>query len=319
MLDLETLVEKKRTIQTEDEELDSICGKMKTSFEESLKKSQSQNEGSKDLSARLENVKNEKERIMRDDHELEISNAKLWETTERIKQDTERVTVISSKLEKDSKEINEIFKQINDERLKLIDQDKLLNARYPAIMESLQLVCQQRIDLQLLVKEDSSKEESEKMNDLELAVAQQNIEQQFENWKKEKENFLKDNADLDKILESLLVKNEILKQKRTEIFEKKILLSKESDKVASIFEKNQASKEELIKQFKFEEDKIESIVKESSASYSSAKDMQFFSDDFSKVKAKKEQLVNKITKYNEEITKMKEKQVVLLQSQAQKN
>ena len=81
MLALETLVEKKRTIQTEDEELDYICGKMKTSFVEALKKSHSQNKESKDLSARLENVKNEKERIMRDDHELEISNAKLWETT----------------------------------------------------------------------------------------------------------------------------------------------------------------------------------------------------------------------------------------------
>ena len=210
MSDLETLVEKKKAIQAEDEELDSICGKMKASFEEVLKKSQTQNEGSKDLSARLENVKNEKERIMREDQELEISNSKLWETTERIKQDTERVTVISSELEKDSKEINEIFTQINNERLKLIDQDKLLNARYPAILESLQLVCQQRIDLQLLVKEDSSKEESEKMNDLELAVAQQDIEQQFEDWKREKENLLKDNSDLDKILESLLVKNEIL-------------------------------------------------------------------------------------------------------------
>ena len=98
---------------------------------------------------------------------------------------------------------------------------------------------------------------------------------------------------------------------------KKILLSKESDKVASIFEKNQASKEELIKQFKFEEDKIESIVKESSASYSSANDMQFFSDDFAKVKAKKEQLGNKISKYDEEITKMKEKYETLLSQQKQ--
>ena len=92
-------------------------------------------------------------------------------------------------------------------------------------------------------------------------------------------------------------------------------MSKESDKVASIFEKNQISKKELIKQFKCEEDKIDSIVKESSESFSSVSDMQFFSDDFAKVKTKKEQLENKIAKYNEKIKNMKEKYETLLSQQ----
>lgn len=242
----------------------------------------------------------------------------MWETAERIKHDTERVTVISNKLEEDSKEINEIFKQINDERVKLIDQDKLLNARYPAIMESLQFVCEQRMDLQLLINDNSAKEESENIKDLELAVVQQEIEQQFEEWKKEKEDLLKDNSDLENILESLLVKNETLKQKRKEIFEKKISLSKESDEIARNFEKNQISKEKLVKQFKYEEDKIDIIVKESRESFNlSSSDMQIFSDNFVQFKDKKQELETKDIKYTEEISRIKEKYEMLLSQQKQ--
>ena len=231
----------------------------------------------------------------------------MWETAERIKNDTERVTVINNKLEEDSKEIDKIFKQINDERVKLIDQDKLLNARYPAIMESLQLVCQQRMNLQLIIKDKSIEEDSEKIKDLDLALVQQDIEQQFEDWKKEKEDILKNNNDLEKILESLLAKNDILKQKRTEIIEKKISLSKESDEVARSFEQNQTSKEALVKQFKCEDDKIESIVKESRESFNSgSSDFGSFSDNFAQIKEKKQNIANKDIEYNEEISQMRE-------------
>ena len=236
-----------------------------------------------------------------------FSNAKLWETAERIKHDTERVTVINNKLEEDSKEIDKIYEQINDERVKLIDKDKLLNARYPAIMESLQLVCQQRMNLQLIINDKSIDKDSEKIKDLDLALVQQDIEQQFEDWKKEKEDILKNNNDLDKILESLLEKNDILKQKRTEIIEKKISLSKESDEVARSFEQNQTSKEALVRQFKCEDDKIESIVKESRESFNSgSSDFGSFSDNFAQIKEKKQNIANKDIEYNEEISQMRE-------------
>ena len=71
MSDLEALIEKKGVNQNENERLDSIIDNMKTSFEEALHKNQSQIENSKDLFARLEHVRTEKERIMRDDQELE--------------------------------------------------------------------------------------------------------------------------------------------------------------------------------------------------------------------------------------------------------
>lgn len=71
MSDLEALIEKKGVNQNENEKLDSIIDNMKTSFEEALHKNQSQNENSKDLFARIEHVRTEKERIMRDDQELE--------------------------------------------------------------------------------------------------------------------------------------------------------------------------------------------------------------------------------------------------------
>lgn len=71
MSDLEALIEKKGVNQNENEKLDSIIDNMKTSFEEALHKNQSQNENSKDLFARIERVRTEKERIMRDDQELE--------------------------------------------------------------------------------------------------------------------------------------------------------------------------------------------------------------------------------------------------------
>ena len=236
-----------------------------------------------------------------------FSNAKLWETAERIKHDTERLTVINHKLEEDSKEIDQIYKQINDERVKLIDQDKLLNARYPAIMESLQLVCQQRMNLQLIINDKSIDEDSEKVKDLDLALVQQDIEQQFEDWKKEKEDILKDNDDLEKFLESLLAKNDILKQKRTEIIEKKISLSKESDEVTRIFEQNQTSKEALVRQFKCEDDKIESIVKESREPLNSgSNDFRSFSDNFAHIKEKKQNIADKNIEYNEEISQMRE-------------
>lgn len=318
LLELETLEEKKRLIQNENEQLDLVWGKMNTSFQEALHKSQSKNKDSEDLFARLEHIKSEKERIISEDHELKTSEKKLWETAERIKLETEKITVISNKLEEDSKEINEIFKQINDERVKLIDKDKLLNERYPAIMESLQLVCEQRLDLQLLINENSSKKESENLKDLELAVVQQDIEQQFEEWKKEKEGILKDNCDLDNILESLLAKDETLKQKRTQIFEKKLSLSKESDEVARNFEKNQTVKEKLVKQFKYEEDKIDFIVEESRESFNlSSSDMQLFSDNFVQFKDKKQELKTKDNKYTEEMSQIKEKYEMLLSRQKQ--
>ena len=318
LLDLETLEEKKKFNQNENELMEVVWGKMKTSFEEALHKSQSENKDSEDLFARLEHIKSEKERIMSEDHELKSSGKKLWETAERIKLETERITVISNKLEEDSKEIDEIFKQINDERVKLIDKDKLLNARYPAIMESLQLVCEQRMDLQLLINENSSKKESENIKDLELAVVQQDIEQEFEEWKKEKEGILKDNCDLDNILESLLAKNQTLKQKRTQIFEKKLSLSKESDEVARNFEKNQTNKEKLVKQFKCEEDKIDFIVQESRESFNlSSSDMQMFSDNFVQFKDKKQELKTKDIKYTEEMSRIKEKYEMLLSRQKQ--
>lgn len=71
-LNLETLEEKKGAIQNENEQLDSVWGKMKTSFEEALHKSQSENKESEDLFSRLEHIKSEKERIMSEDHVLEL-------------------------------------------------------------------------------------------------------------------------------------------------------------------------------------------------------------------------------------------------------
>ena len=70
-LDLEALIEKKGVNRNEHEQLDSILGNIKISFEEALHNNQSQNESSKDLFARLEHIRTEKERIMRDDQELE--------------------------------------------------------------------------------------------------------------------------------------------------------------------------------------------------------------------------------------------------------
>ena len=315
MLELEAITEKKREIQNENDTLELKCEKMKTSFDKTIQKSQDTH--SYDILAELEQIKSEKERIMREDNELELSNSKLWEAAGRVKHETQRVAAISSQLEQDAKEMEEIYKRINDERAKLIDKDKLINARHSAIVESLQAVCQQRMTLQLQINDSSSSnssnnsnDESENIKDLELAVLQKDIEDQFEDWKMEKENILKENSDLDKILDSLLAKNDILKQRNNEIFEKKISLSQESDAISKDFERNQSSKESLIKQFKNEEENIERIMKESneySSSDSTDSDIKQFLEDFAEVKTRREMLSIQENKYNEEIMQIKEK------------
>ena len=310
MLELEAITEKKREIQNENETLELKCEQMKTSFDKTIQKDQDTH--SYDILAELEHIKSEKERIMREDNTLELSNSKLWEAAGRIKHETQRVAAISNQLEQDSKEMDEIYKRINDERAKLIDKDKLINARHSAIIESLQTICQQRMTLQLQINDSSShnsNDESENIKDLELAVLQKDIEDQFEDWKMEKENILKENSDLDKILDSLLAKNDILKQRNNEIFEKKISLSQESDAISKDFERNQSSKESLIKQFKNEEEKIERIMKESneySSSNSTDSDIKQFLEDFAEVKARREMLSIQENKYNEEIMQIKE-------------
>ena len=72
---------------------------------------------------KLEIIRREKEAIIKNDEEIEMDNQNLWIEAREIKHQMELSSSINQQLEVDSEEMNEIFKKINDERGKLIQQE----------------------------------------------------------------------------------------------------------------------------------------------------------------------------------------------------
>ena len=301
----------KNQVKIANDELDLKCKDMEKKFEHILNLNHDKQIGSDSFLEKLEIIRREKEAIIKNDEEIEMDNQNLWIEAREIKHQMEVSSSINQQLEVDSEEMNEIFKKINDERGKLIQQDKLLNDRYSVIYGDIQEVCQERMELQL--KMDGNITEKDKntylQQDLLLAVKQKDCEKLFDNWKSEKETLLKDNRDLDGLLDNLLLKFELLKQKKADIQSKMQDLTKESDNLKLKFSDNEGRKNAVIKQFSDAEKHMNDIVHEVTKYYetntdesNNQNDIQSLLEEFEMMKKEKERLSLKdeeiMTRYN---------------------
>ena len=110
-------------VKIANDELDLKCEDMEKKFEYILKLNPDSKVGSDGFLEKLESIRQEKEAIMKNDERIEMDNEKLWIEAREIKHQMEVSSSINQQLEVDSEEMNEIFKKINDERGKLIQQD----------------------------------------------------------------------------------------------------------------------------------------------------------------------------------------------------
>ena len=301
----------KNQVKIANDELDIKCKDMEEKFEYILNLNHDSKISSDGYLEKLEIIRREKEAIIKNDEEIEMDNQNLWIEAREIKHQMELSSSINQQLEVDSEEMNEIFKKINDERGKLIQQDKLLNDRYSVIYGDIQEVCQQRMELQQKMDENITEKEKNTylQQDLLLAVKQKDCEKLFDNWKSEKETLLKDNRDLDGLLDNLLLKFELLKQKKANIQSKIEDLNKESEGLKVKFSDNESRKHAVIKQFSDAEKHMNDIVHEVTKYYETntdesknQNDIQTVLNEFEMMKKEKESLALKdeeiMTRYN---------------------
>ena len=267
-----SLTIERNEIRNENEKIENRCQEMEQIFKDFFDSNEKCNLDS--FHQDLEKISQEKEKILKEDQLIEAENKDLWEEAKSIRIEMETIAQISHQVDEDGKEMNDIFLKINDERGKLIEQDKLLNNRYSSILENIQRICQERIELRH--KMEASSDETEKdhylTEDLSLAGIQKDAEDAFDQWKKEKELVLKDNNDLDDILDNLLVKFEYVKQKKAELQNKSKDLESESESLKTKFALNQDRKENIIKLYKKEDRKVESILEEINSQHENSED-----------------------------------------------
>ena len=113
----------KNQVKIANDKLDLKCKDMEKKFEYILNLNHDSKISSSGFLEKLEIIRREKEAIIKNDEEIEMDNQKLWIEAREIKHQMELSSSINRQLEVDSEDMNEIFKKINDERGKLIQQD----------------------------------------------------------------------------------------------------------------------------------------------------------------------------------------------------
>ena len=222
---------------------------------------------------------------------------------------------INLTLDEDNKEIQEIFGKINSERGKLISQDRLLSERYPLIFQSLEVVCQERIQLRDRIEaaeEDSSQKHQLLQADLEAALKQKSVEDLFDAWKAEKKKVLSDNNDLDSLMSGLLHKSDILNKKKKDLAARNKELEDQSEMLKERFSKNQSRKEKLVLDYKEKEESLTNVMNEVEKFYEESGEnkrtaLNDLLENFDQIKREKSlimsedaEIVDKIDKINSE-------------------
>eukprot|EP00092_Neocalanus_flemingeri_P029260 GFUD01031767.1.p1 GENE.GFUD01031767.1~~GFUD01031767.1.p1 ORF type:complete len:571 (+),score=234.62 GFUD01031767.1:73-1785(+) len=262
--EFEIIVYERNKIRSEDEEIEERCKAMRQEFDALSQKSLKHNLP-ESLLVQLEDIKVAKEGFLEKDKETDDENKHLWSEAHIIKDQMSNISRQSSCLDEDNEEIQKLFNEITGERNKLIEKDKLLNTRYEGIYKDIQTVCDQRIETKIQIDNldkvldlESSKDEmvfkdSLMQEDLMLAVKQKEYEDVFEDWKKEKDLIIKDNKDLDYLLDNLMKKFDLLKEKKQMLLDQDGNLETRSKQLKAKFEINQKRKETIIQQFKEKE------------------------------------------------------------------
>jgi len=198
---------------------------------------------------------------LKKDKSIKKEATNLWIEANSAKKRMEELIGLDVRLDADGKETWELFREINSEREKLIDQDKLLNARYEMIHSDIESICQKRSDI-VKCMETSPDELKDSLfkEDLFLAVKQKESEMLFKTWITEKEKIISSNVELDKFLKDLSNKFNLLKQKKQECNREKESLENSAITLQDKFVKNQSMEQKVIEQFKECEAAADNIV-----------------------------------------------------------
>ena len=294
--------------------LEEKCRNMQGQFEDLLKGSQLE-QSSRLFYETLDGIRREKQEIILEDEKIETETKELWTEARMIKSEMETLREISRTLEEDEKEIQEIFGKINIERGKLISQDRLLSERYPLIFQSLEAVCQERIELRDRIEaaeEESSERHQLLQADLEAALKQKSVEDLFDAWKVEKEKVLSENKDLDNLMAGLLHKSDILNKKKKDLAARNKELEDQSEILKERFSKNQSRKEKLVLDYKEKEESLTNVMNEVEKFYEESGEnkrtaLANLIENFDQIKTEKNlimnedaEIVGKIDKINSE-------------------
>merc|ERR1711936_1327280 len=105
------------------ETLEEKCRIMENQFEELMKGTEAE-ENSAVFYGKLEEIRKEKEKLIKEDEDIENETKELWREAQNIKSGMENIAKVNSCLDEDSKEIQAIFESINAERFKLVTEDR---------------------------------------------------------------------------------------------------------------------------------------------------------------------------------------------------
>merc|ERR1712106_877787 len=262
--DFELIVYERNKIRNEDEEIEERCKTIRKAFD-SLSQKSSQRDLPDSFLERLETIRVGREDILRDDKEIDEENRKLWIEAHTIKDQMFEVSRKHILLDTDNEEIQKLFNEITTERNKLIEKDNLLNGRYQIIHDNIQKVCERRMEVKLQIEsleEDSEGKDTCMQEDLDLIVKQKEFENVFDNWKRDKASILQDNKDLDTLLDDLLKKFELLKEKKQILVDEDTFLQRQSLELNEKLKLNQRRKETAIQEFKEKEQMTNEVVGE---------------------------------------------------------
>jgi len=303
--DFEIIAYERNSIRSEDEKIEERCKDMQSELD-SMSQMLSNRELTDSFFQRLENIRTTKQDILSNDKEIEEENNLLWVTARDIKGKMEENSKKHSLLDEDNLEIQKLFKDITGERNVLIEKDNMLNIKYQLIYEDLRKVCDERVEIKEQVEQvEGDDKDSLMQKDLNLAVAQKELENNFDGWKTEKNELIQDNKTLDGLLDSLMSKFELLKEKKQILVDEDLHLENQSQELKLKFESNQRRKEEAIELFKEQEMLTDEIMKEFEESKKESEqqeiehsDVKPILEEFDRFKQMKESL----KKRDEEIT-----------------
>ena len=211
----------------------------------------------------LESLQRERKEIVSEDKEVEEKNQQILKESNEIESEMCYLSNMRNQINQDEYEIYSLMRKISEERSKLIMEDELLNKHYEFIIKDLTEVCERRNETMLKLQIDELNENDKNQildEDLSLAVKQRGLEDQFENWKKEKKQNLKNHEKLDEFNENIQNKYEIVKNKIVNIQEKCQELSNLSNKLKEDYENNQKTKRVLVERFSENDHHLTSLI-----------------------------------------------------------
>ena len=211
----------------------------------------------------LESLQRERKEIVSEDKEIEEKNQQILKESNEIESEMYYLSNMRNQINQDEYEIYSLMGKISEERSKLIMEAELLNKHYEFIIKDLTEVCELRNDTMLKLQTDELNENDKNQildEDLSLAVKQRGLEDQFENWKEEKKQNLKNHEKLDEFNENIQNKHEIVKNKIVNIQERYQELSNLSNKLKKDYENNQKTKRVLVERFSENDHHLTSLI-----------------------------------------------------------